>query len=73
GEVSAEVRIAGGVRAGLRNYQSRVYSGSGSLAGGGAVLLSSRQNFQKSPRVVRGLASVEKTESMTIVAAQYRP
>lgn len=66
------IQIIEGTQTGLRNFQSRHYSGAGKL-GNRATLLSLRQNTLKSPRVVRGAATVEKTETTTILAAQYSP
>jgi hypothetical protein len=73
GTVKAEIALIEGVRAGLRNYQTRTYRGSAALAGGRAVLLSLVRRDVSAPSVVKGRAKLEKSSFTTILAAQYVP
>lgn len=73
GSVSVKVEIIEGVKAGLRSFENKVYTGSGSLAGGSPQILSMRIIKGKAPSVVKGQAKVVTYELSTAVIAQYTP
>lgn len=75
GSDSAEVSVelVEGVKAGLRSYQNRVYSGSAPLPNGVVRVLSMRQIKGKAPYVVKGQAKMEVYGLTIVLLAQYTP
>jgi hypothetical protein len=73
GSLSVQIDLIDGVQAGLRNFQTRTYSGNAPLPSRTASLISIRERRIKSPQLVRGEGKVETATQMIIVAAQYRP
>lgn len=71
--VSVKVEIIEGVKAGLRSFENKVYTGSGSLTGSSPQILSMRIIKGKAPSVVKGQAKVVTYELSTAVIAQYTP
>jgi hypothetical protein len=73
GTLKAEVALIEGVRAGLRNYQTRTYRGAAAPTGSRPVLLSLVRREVSAPSVVKGKAKLEKSTFTTILAGQYVP
>ncbi len=73
GSVTVKIEIMEGVKAGLRSFQNKIFSGNGSLAGGSPQVLSMRIIRGKAPNVIKGQAKVVTYELSTAVIAQYVP
>jgi len=73
GSVSVTVTLKEGVKAGIRNFESRVYSGNGPLAAGTTRVLSVRETHGIAPHINRGVAKMEAYDYVTILVAPYTP
>lgn len=73
GSVNLKIEIMEGVKAGLRSFQNKIFSGNGSLAGGKPQVLSMRIIKGKAPNVTKGVAKLVTYELSTAVIAQYTP
>jgi len=73
GSVSVKIEIIEGVKAGLRSFQNKIFSGNGSLSGGSPQVLSMRIIRGKAPSVTKGQAKMVSYELSTAVIAQYVP
>jgi hypothetical protein len=73
GSLSISIDLSEGVKAGLRSYQNKIYSGSGSLPAGVPTVISIRRIKGKSPQVIKGQARMEQYDLTTALIAQYTP
>jgi len=73
GSLSLSIELMEGVKAGLRSFQNKLYSGSASLPAGAPSVLSIRRIKGKAPKVEKGTARIEKYELTTAIIAQYTP
>jgi hypothetical protein len=73
GSVSLSISLMGGVRAGLRTFQKKVYSGSGALPPGSPRVLGVRQIRGRFPSIVKGQTKMESYHQTTVIIAQYAP
>ena len=73
GRISVTVDLSEGIKAGLRNFQKRVYTGSGSLSGGSPVILSMRQIHGKSPSITKNQVKMDSFDLTIVLVAQYTP
>ena len=73
GSVSVSISLMEGVRAGLRTFQKRVYSGAGALPPGAPRVLGVRQIRGRFPSVAKGQTKMESYHQTTVVVAQYAP
>jgi hypothetical protein len=73
GTLSVTIDISEGVKAGLRSFQNKVYSGSGSLPAGAPAVISLRRIKGKSTQVVKGQSRLEQYQLSTAIIAQYTP
>lgn len=71
GNLSVSISIMEGVKAGLRTFQKKTYTGSGSLPPGSPHVLGIRQFQGRLPSVVKGAAKMESYFLTTVVVAQY--
>jgi hypothetical protein len=73
GSVSVSISLMEGVKAGLRTFQKKVYSGSGALPPGSPRVLGVRQIRGRFPSIVKGQTKMENYSQTTVVVAQYAP
>lgn len=73
GKVSVSISLIEGVKAGLRTFQKKSYSGAGALPPGAAHVLGLRQFKGQSATVIKGQAKMESYLLTTVVMAQYHP
>lgn len=73
GHLNATITITEGVKAGIRNFERRSYSGSGPLSAGAPQVISSRTVKLKLTSAIRGQQKKEEANYTTVVAAQYKP
>jgi hypothetical protein len=73
GSISLTVETIEGVKAGLRNFENRVYEGSGSISGGVPHVLSLRIAKGRRPEIVKNQTHMIEYQSTTALIAQYRP
>jgi len=73
GSISVSISLMEGVRAGLRTFQKKVYTGSGPLPPGSSHVLGVRQIRGRSPSVVKGQTKMESYFLTIVVVAQYVP
>jgi hypothetical protein len=73
GTLSLSIELMEGVKAGLRSFQNKLYSGSAPLPAGAPTVLSIRRIKGKAPQVVKGSAKMEKYDLTTAIIAQYTP
>ncbi|HEY5706574.1 MAG TPA: hypothetical protein VIS96_13480 [Terrimicrobiaceae bacterium] len=73
GRVSISISLMEGVKAGLRTFQKKVYTGAGPLPPGPPRLLAIRQVSGRFPSIVKGHAKMESYHQTTVVVAQYAP
>jgi len=73
GSLTLSIELMEGVKAGLRSFQNKLYSGSASLPGGAPSVLSIRRIKGKAPHVIKGQTKIEKYDLTTAVIAQYTP
>ena len=73
GSVSVSISLMEGVKAGLRTFQKKVYTGSGPLAPDLPRLLGVRHIHGRSPSFVKGQTKMESYHLTTVVVAQYAP
>jgi hypothetical protein len=71
--VSVKVMILEGVKVGLRKHREWTYEGRGSLAGGGARLISFRQSTGTSMTMVKDRQKTITYSTTTVMLAQYIP
>lgn len=69
--ISVSISLMEGVKAGLRTFQKKVYTGSGPLPPGSPHVLAVRQIRGRSPNVVKGQTKMESYFLTTVVLAQY--
>jgi hypothetical protein len=69
--ISVSISLMEGVRAGLRTFQKKVYTGLGPLPPGSPRLLGVRQIHGRSPSIVKGQTKMESYHQTTVVVAQY--
>lgn len=73
GTLSLSIELIEGVKAGLRSFQNKLYSGSAPLPAGAPRVLSIRRIHGKAPKVVKGIAKMETYDLTTAIIAQYTP
>jgi hypothetical protein len=73
GSVSVSISLVEGVKAGLRTFQKKVYTGSGPLPPGSPRLLGVRQIHGRFPSTVKGQTRMQSYHQTTVVVAQYAP
>jgi hypothetical protein len=73
GSLTLSIEIIEGVKAGLRSFQNKLYSGSAAFSAGAPQVLSIRRIRGKAPNVVKGVAKMQTYELTTAVIAQYTP
>ncbi len=73
GSVSVSITLMEGVKAGLRTFQKKVYSGSGALPPGSPRVLGVRQIRGRFPSIVKGQTKMESYNQTTVIIAQYAP
>ena len=73
GSVSVSISLMEGVKAGLRTFQKKVYTGSGPLPPGSPRLLGIRQIRGRSPSIVKEQTKMKSYHLTTVVVAQYTP
>lgn len=73
GSLDLSIEIMEGVKAGLRSFQNKLYSGSAALSPGAPQVLSIRRIRGKAPQVIKGQAKMERYDLTTAVIAQYTP
>ncbi|MFZ4681216.1 MAG: hypothetical protein ACOYMS_01840 [Terrimicrobiaceae bacterium] len=73
GHVTLTISLMEGIKAGLRSFQKKTYSGSGPLPAGGPRILSMKQIKGKAPSNVKGQTSMERYNLTIVVVAQYTP
>ncbi len=71
GTISVSISLMEGVKAGLRTFQKKVYTGSGPLPPGSPHVLGVRQIKGRSPNVLKGQTKMESHFLTTVVLAQY--
>jgi hypothetical protein len=71
GTISVAISLMEGVKAGLRSFQKKVYTGSGPLPPGSPHVLGVRQLKGRFPSVVKGQTKMESYFLTTVVLAQY--
>jgi hypothetical protein len=71
GTISVSISLMEGVKAGLRTFQKKVYTGSGPLPPGSPHVLGVRQIKGRSPNVLKGQTKMESYFLTTVVLAQY--
>ena len=71
--LSLSIELMEGVKAGLRSFQNKLYSGSAALPSGAPSVLSIRTIRGKAPKVNKGIAKMETYELTTATIAQYTP
>ena len=71
GRVSISISLTEGIRAGLRSFQKKVYTGSGRLPPGPPNLLGVRQASGRYPSITKGQTKMESYHLTTVVVAQY--
>lgn len=71
--LSVSIELMEGVKAGLRSFQNKLYSGSGALPSGAPYVLSIRTIRGKAPKVNKGIAKMDTFELTTATIAQYTP
>jgi hypothetical protein len=70
---SVSISIMEGVKAGLRTFQKKTYTGSGALPAGSPRVLGVRQFRGRFPNVVKGRTKMESYFLTTIVVGQFLP
>lgn len=73
GTLTLSIELMEGVKAGLRSFQNKLYSGSAPLSAGAPSVLSIRRVKGKAPKVIKGQTKVEKYDFTTAVIGQYTP
>lgn len=73
GNLSATITLTEGIKAGIRNFEKRVYSGNGPLSAGAPQIISARSVKVKNTTAIRGQQKKEVLEYTTVIAAQYTP
>ncbi len=73
GRVNFTISLMEGIKAGLRSFEKKTYTGSGPLPAGAPRLLSMKQVKGKAPAVIKGQTSIERYNLTTVVVAQYTP
>lgn len=73
GNLSATITITEGVKAGIRNFEKRVYSGNGPLSAGAPQIISVRSVKVRTTSAIRGQQKKEVLEYTTVIVAQYAP
>lgn len=73
GSLTLSIELMEGVKAGLRSFQNKIYSGSASLPAGAPSVLSIRRIRGKAPSVIKGQTKVVKYDLTTAIIAQYTP
>ncbi len=73
GTLHLSIELIEGVKAGLRSFQNKLYSGSAALPSGVPRVLSIRRIHGKAPKVVKGQAKMETYELTTATIAQFTP
>jgi hypothetical protein len=73
GSVSVSISLMEGVRAGVRTFQKKVFSGSGALPPGSPRVLGVRQIRGRFPSIAKGQTKMETYHQTTVVVAQYAP
>ena len=71
GTISVAISLMEGVKAGLRSFQKKVYTGSGPLPPGSPHVLGVRQLKGRFPNVVKGQTKMESYFLTTVVLGQY--
>jgi hypothetical protein len=71
-QVDVRIALMEGVKAGLRNFEKTIYSGSGGLNGSNPTVIGLRQTKGQQPVILKGVSSVDHYEFTTVVVAQYR-
>lgn len=71
GKISVSISLMEGIRAGLRSFQKKVYTGSGPLPTGSPRVLGVRQVRGRSANVVKGQTRMDTYFLTTVVLAQY--
>ena len=71
GTISVDISLMEGVKAGLRSFQKKVYTGSGRLPPGSPHVLGVRQLKGRFPNVVKGQTKMESYFLTTVVLGQY--
>jgi hypothetical protein len=71
GTISISISLMEGVKVGLRTFEKKVYTGSGSLSSGPPRVLGVRQFKGRFPSVVKGQTKMESYFLTTVVLAQY--
>jgi hypothetical protein len=72
-DISISVSLTEGIKAGLRTFQKKVYTGSGALPVGPPHLLGIRKSSGRSPNIVKGQTKIENYFLTTAIVAQYVP
>lgn len=73
GNVSFNIEVTEGIKAGLRSIESHNYSASGPLNGSNATVLSIRAMKAKAPLVTKGQAEMKVFGFTVVTIAQYVP
>lgn len=73
GTLSLSIELMEGVKAGLRSFQNKLYSGSAPLPSGAPKVLSIRRIHGKAPKVEKGMAKMETYDLTTAIIAQFTP
>jgi len=71
GTISVAISLVEGVKAGLRSFQKKVYTGSGPLPPGSPHVLGVRQLKGRFPNFVKGQTKMESYFLTTVVLGQY--
>ena len=71
GTISFSISFMEGVKAGLRTFQKKVYTGSGALPPGSPHVLGVRQIRGRFPNVAKGQTKMESYLQTTVVLGQY--
>lgn len=73
GSIAVDVTLLEGVKAGLRNFEKKVYTGSGSLPAGSTRVLSMRITKGIAPKMDRNVSKMEAYHYVTVLVAHYTP
>jgi hypothetical protein len=71
--LALSIALTEGIKAGLRGFQKKVYTGSGPLPAGPARVLGVRQMRGRSPNFVKDQTRMRSYFLTTVVVAQYAP
>ena len=71
--LALSISLTEGIKAGLRAFQKKVYTGSGPLPAGPVRVLGVRQVRGRSPNVVKDQTRMRSYFLTTVVVAQYAP